>query len=125
MRAFVAFENLFWFLHLFQCWLLCNATFKTVITYALKRIILRPRGRSNFEFLLVDPVLPHVQDILVKCLLVLKTGYDKIQGDLLGCGKSVTFEFPPLPCWPSSVCVTQDVGRNCVNKPKTYRFSTA
>ena len=63
--AFVAFEDLFWFWVWF--WRLI-----TVVTYALKRIILRPVGRSNFEYLLVNPVLPNVQDILVNRPLVLE-----------------------------------------------------
>ena len=60
----MAFEDLFWLLN--------DATFITVITYAPIGIIFRPVGRSNFEYPLVDPVLSHVQGILVNRLLVLK-----------------------------------------------------
>ena len=80
--AFVAFKNLLWFWRA-PFWFRSpnDALFITVVTYAPTRIILRPVGRSNFEYLLVNPVLPHVQDILVNRPLVLKTGYDKMQGD--------------------------------------------
>ena len=68
-----AFENLFWFWRA-PFWFRSpnDALFITVVTYAPTRIILRPVGRSNFEYLLVNPVLPHVQDILVNCPLMLK-----------------------------------------------------
>ena len=56
--AFVAFKNLLWFWRA-PFWFRPpnDALFITVVTYAPTRIILRPVGRSNFEYLLVNPVL--------------------------------------------------------------------
>ena len=67
--ALVALELLFICI---RFWRLNDATVPTVITNALQRIVLRPQPRPTFECLLVEPVLPHVQTILVNRLLVLK-----------------------------------------------------
>ena len=71
LRALIC-TNWFLLFYSYRFWHNWHLRDPTVITNALQRIVLRPQRRPILECPLVDPILPHVQALLVNGLMMLK-----------------------------------------------------